>query len=169
MKFILDANVFIEPANFYYDLEIVPGYWKSLQKAHDHAFVHSIDKVRDELLVQKNQLAIWVKTLPKSFFDSSSDTAVTSKFSDVITWVYGHRVFSMAAKQDFANGADGWLVAYAAVNSATIVTQEVLKPDDTKRHVSIPNVCVEFSVKYINVYEFVRELGNSCLALRLDC
>jgi pimeloyl-ACP methyl ester carboxylesterase len=59
---------------------------------------------------------------------------------------------------DIANGADGWLVAYAKVMDCVIVTQEVLNPD-IKRKVPIPNVCQSFSVSFIDTFEMLRRLG----------
>lgn len=168
MKYVLDANAFIEPANLYYDLQVVPGYWKAIEQAHAQSLVLSIDRIRDELFAQKDDLAVWARTLPSSFFESSTDAQLVTKYTDVINWVWSHRTFNPAAKTEFAIGADGWLVAYSAVLGHTIVTQEVLKPDNTQRHVAIPNVCKQFGVQWINVYDLMRQLGTT-LGIKLDC
>ncbi|NLV92260.1 MAG: DUF4411 family protein [Firmicutes bacterium] len=58
------------------------------------------------------------------------------------------RHFRDSAKNEFASGADPWLVAYACAYNCSVVTQEVYKPE-TQRTVPIPNVCIEFNVGLI--------------------
>jgi len=62
------------------------------------------------------------------------------------------------AKDEFAGGADGWLVAYAISTGYTAVTQEVLAPY-VKKKVPIPNVCQHFNVTCIDTFEMMRKLG----------
>ena len=59
---------------------------------------------------------------------------------------------------DFASVADGWLVAYASVHSAVVVTHEADRPHARKR-VHIPNVCQQFNVPYLNTFDMLRQLG----------
>ena len=61
------------------------------------------------------------------------------------------------AKSKFASSADGWVAAYAYTIGATVVTQEVFKPDIKKR-VPLPNVCDDLEVEYMNTFELLREL-----------
>jgi hypothetical protein len=75
-----------------------------------------------------------------------------------MTWVQAQNQFSPAAKADFANGADGWLVAYARAKGCVVVTQEVPAPD-ARRKVPIPNVCQAFDVPFVNTFEMLRALG----------
>jgi len=73
-------------------------------------------------------------------------------------WVYAQDQFLDAAKADFADGADGWLVAYTSSKGYVVVTHEVLNPD-IKIKVPIPNVCDAFGVSYVNTFEMLRQLG----------
>jgi hypothetical protein len=75
-----------------------------------------------------------------------------------MTWVQAQNQFSPPAKADFANGADGWLVAYARAKGCVVVTQEVPAPD-ARRKVPIPNVCQAFDVPFVNTFEMLRALG----------
>jgi hypothetical protein len=75
-----------------------------------------------------------------------------------MTWVQDQNQYLAVAKADFANGADGWLVAYARAKACIVVTQEVAAPD-ARRKVPIPNVCQAFNVLFVNTFEMLRNLG----------
>ena len=73
-------------------------------------------------------------------------------------WVVGQAQFTDAAKREFADGADGWLIAYARVRGCVVVTRE--QPSrDVRRRVPIPNVCDAFGVAYLDTFEMLRRLG----------
>lgn len=158
MKYLVDSTAFIEPFQKYYPFSLVPQYWQVIALGHDDDCVHSIDHVHRELKGQKDDLSDWADRMPPGFFLDSSSHEAQTKYSEVIQWVM-EQDFNDKPKDDFAAGADGWLVAYAQINELTIVTQEALKSSDTKRHVSIPNVCRQFGVDCINVFEFFRRLS----------
>ena len=117
----------------------------------------SIDRVRAEMLSNKDQLSEWVNQAPDSLFVSSADPEVVSAFTDMMDWVQGNEQFQLEAKEEFASVADGWLAAYARIHSAVVVTQEIYSPDVRKR-VPLPNVCREFGVDYRNTFAMLREL-----------
>jgi hypothetical protein len=104
-----------------------------------------------------DDLARWVKLHP-SLFKSSDDESVFSQYSRIVEWVEHSTQFNDEAKRKFENGADGWLVAYAANCNGIVVTQEVFKRD-VKKQVPIPNVCRQFSVPYCDTFEMIRKLG----------
>ena len=64
------------------------------------------------------------------------------------------------AKAKFATGADGWLVAYARVHGATVVTNEQSAPE-SKREIKLPDVCDQFGVQRENIFAMLRAL-NVC-------
>ena len=66
--------------------------------------------------------------------------------------------FKDSAKSEFAKGADGWLVAFAKLNSYNLVTLEVFNPN-IQRKVPIPNVCRTFQVQCFDTFEMLRALG----------
>lgn len=158
-KFLMDANAFIEPRDRYYPFDICPGYWTALVQLHGVNRVFSIDRIRDELLEQDDDIKEWIEErAPDTFFKKTEDQAVIDSFQEMVNWVYGEPQFTDAAQSEFASVADGWLVAYAAVNRFVVVTQEEYNPD-VKRRVPIPNVCEEFEVEYVNTFEMLRALG----------
>jgi hypothetical protein len=72
-------------------------------------------------------------------------------------WVQDQSQYTAAAKAEFANEPDGWLVAYAMAKGRTVVTHEVLA-SDARRNVPIPNLCEPFQIRYIDTFVMLREL-----------
>lgn len=162
-RYLLDANAFIEPRDRYYGFDICPGYWTTLLQEHDRKRIFSIDRIRSELVPKKkgdkDDLAIWIEEkAPDTFFKKTENQFVIDMFQKMVKWAYDSSQFTDAAKAEFASVADGWLVAYAKVNKLIVVTHEEYAPE-IKKSVKIPNVCVEFDIEYVNVFEMLRDLG----------
>lgn len=157
IKYLLDANVFIQAKRTYYPFDICPGYWEALCWHKTQETIFSIDKVWSELKKGGDDLFTWATEtfLEDGFIDSSIASA---NYSTILQWVQNHSQFSVAAKSDFADVADGWLVALAKTKGYVLVTQEVINPS-IKRKVPIPNVCDAFGVKHISTYDLLRDLG----------
>jgi hypothetical protein len=163
-RYLLDANAFIEPRNRYYGFDICPGYWSALIAHNRASRIFSIDRVRGELVPQRasdrDQLARWIdQELTETFFKKTEDQAVIDKFQEMVQWVYRQNQFNSPAKAEFASVADGWVVAFAAVNSLVVVTHEQYAPD-AQRKVPMPNVCLEFDVDYVDTFAMLRDLGE---------
>lgn len=159
-KYLLDANAFIEAKDRYYGFDICPGYWSSLLVQHDSKRLFSIDRIADELNEQGDVVKQWIENeVPDTFFKKTEDQAVIDKFQKMVNWVYSQPQFTDAAKTEFASVADGWVIAYAAVNGLVVVTHEQFAPE-AKRKVPMPNVCVEFDVEYVDTFSMLRELGE---------
>lgn len=155
-RYVLDASVFIEAHKNYYASDICPGFWSALVRQHDASRVCSIDRVKSEL---KNvYLKAWISnTAPKTLFKGTADKNVVDVFGRMVKWVQSENQFTLEAKAEFASVADGWLIAFAKVNGLIVVTHEQYAPD-AKKNVKIPNVCIEFNVKYCNTFEMLRDL-----------
>ncbi len=158
-KYVLDANVFIEAKNRYYGFEICPGFWTSLIDLNKSKHVYCIDRIRDELVAQNDDIKDWVENRsPEEFFKKTQDQAVFDSFQAMVNWVYAQPQFFQAAKTEFASVADGWLLAYAHANGLTVVTHEEFAPK-AKRSVPMPNVCLEFDIDYVNTFEMLADLN----------
>ena len=156
--YLLDANIFIQAKNEYYSFSVCPGFWEALPWLHQKGFVWSIDRVGDELLAGKDDLAEWVKkTAPGSMFSPTTDKGIAKSFSEIMAWVQAYPQFVQSAKAEFANEADGWLIAFARVKGFVVVTHEVYAAD-TRRKVRIPNVCKQFSVEHVNTFKMLEDL-----------
>lgn len=159
-RYVVDADVFITAKKSYYAFDICPGFWKGLIRRHLDGRVLSIDRVRSELLQGRETegLVQWVKRdPPASFFHSVDEGVIATKYSEIMLWAQRNPRFLDAAKAKFATGADGWLVAFAAVQGAIVVTNEQPAPD-SKRDIKLPDVCQQFSVTYCNAFSMLRDL-----------
>lgn len=160
-RYLLDANAFIEAKERYYGFDICPGYWSSLLVQHHSRRLFSIDRIADELNEQDDVVKQWIRNeVPDTFFKKTEDQAVIDKFQEMVNWVYSQPQFTDAARTEFASVADGWVIAYAAVNGLVVVTHEQFAPE-AKRKVPMPNVCVEFDVEYVDTFSMLRELGET--------
>lgn len=155
--FVLDANIFIEAHRRYYAQDLCPGFWECLAHYCRERRVFSIDRVRDEVLISQNQLSKWVNQAPDDLFASSAEESVIDAFAEAMNWVQGNSQFRPEAKEQFARAADGWVVAYARVHNAVVVTHEAFNADARKR-VPIPNVCRQFAVDCCDTFAMLREL-----------
>ncbi len=157
-RYALDANVFIQAHHDYYAFDICPGFWNALIRQHEASRICSVDKIKPELLGRSDALSDWVKRrAPKTFFKETKDKKVISVYRDMANWAQSERQFTLAAKAKFLSAADGWLVAYAAVNGRVVVTHEGYAPD-IKKDIPIPNVCIEFGVEYCGTFDLLRGL-----------
>ena len=98
-----------------------------------------------------------VQRMYAAFGERDRDT-IMRLFHPHIEWVQNDAQYTEAAKVEFANVADGWVVAYAKENALIVVTEEVHNRD-IKRKVPIPNLCIRFDVEYMNTINMLRELG----------
>ena len=153
--YLLDTNVFIQAKNQYYSFQICPGFWESLILENAEEAVFSIDRVKAELLKGNDDLMQWVEdTAPGTFFKETDNKAVIECFTKIMEWVQSEPQYNDSSKAEFADGADPWLIAYAKVNGSVLVTHESLAAD-AKNKIPIPNVCVNFNVKYTHIFEML--------------
>lgn len=156
---LLDSDVLITAKNKYYSFDICPGYWSSLIHYHEEGRVYSIDRVKREILKfqKEDKLASWVKqALPRAFF-LASNTDVTKAYGEIIQWANQHPQYYDQAKNEFAQSADGWLVAHAVTRGATVVTNEVSAPE-SERDIKLPDVCRQFDVLCVDTFSMLRGL-----------
>ena len=160
-KYLLDANVFIEAKRRYYSFDICPGFWECLKVYNDNDQLCSIDRVKNELTSGGDDLAEWASnTIDPAFFHSTNQADTIAEYGNMVAWVFTQSQFKQEAKDEFANVADGWLIAYAKANDLILVTHEVANPG-IKRKVPMPNVCEVFDVEYMNTFEMLSVLKTS--------
>lgn len=147
----------------FYPFDVVPGFWNKLVELSNNGFITSIDKVKLEICkgATPDRLAEWcVNDLNPDFFvDTSSCVDI---YSEIAVWAQSSQLFTQSAKDDFlaTDLADPWLVAYAKKNGCIVVTHEVSQPS-RKNKIKIPEVCLQFSVRYLTPIEMFRELHES--------
>ena len=158
--YVIDSDVLITAKNSYYAFDLCPGFWKSLLASHQAGQVHSLDRNRMELLQGRDgdDLVEWVKeSVPGNFFLNTGQADVVTAYTDVMLWAQRNPQYYDNAKAQFATGADGWLAAYARVNGSVVVTLEEPRPD-SRNQIKLPDVCIQFGVRYENVFSMLRAL-----------
>ena len=157
---LVDSDVLITAKNLYYAFDICPGFWRSLLHHYRRGHVFSVDRVRNELLAGRRteNLVQWVRDeVPEGFFLPAETEEVIHVYTEIMMWIQRHPAYFDHAKAKFATGADGWLVAYAKVHGATVVTNEQPAPL-SRRDVKLPDVCDQFRVPRENTFDMLRAL-----------
>lgn len=160
-RYLVDSDVFITAKNLYYVFDLCPGFWNSLIHHHGERRVYSINRIRSELLAGRKteDLVQWVENdLPPGFFLDTDGEDVTSAYTEVMLWVQRTPQYFDRAKAKFATEADGWLVAYAMVHDAIVVTNEQPRPESRNR-VLLPDVCTQFDVTCKNIFFVLKDLA----------
>ncbi len=157
--YLLDSDVLITAKNQYYAFDLCPGFWQCVLHHHREGRVFSIARVRRELLAGgEDALVRWVKdSVPDDFFKSETEAEIRV-FDEIMEWVEGRDPrWSASAKEEFALGADGWLVACGRFLGATVVTNERSAPE-SRRKVKLPDVCDRFEVPCLDAFNWLRRL-----------
>lgn len=153
MAYLLDADTLIRAKNDYYGFDICPGFWEWLKFANGQGKIFMPDAVRTELLKGKDNLSEWIKALPSSFFVTPSE-ATTPHFETVSAWAQAQD-FTPAAKSDFYNKADYFLVAQARELGYTVVTNET-HDAIAKKRIKIPTACIGVDASWTNAFSMLR-------------
>jgi hypothetical protein len=160
--FVLDSNFFIQAYRLHYPLDVVPSFWLKIIALAERGIIESIDKVKEELYLNNDELTTWCKNnLAPDFFKPTD--SVISQYILVTQWANSRSDhYNTAALAEFldANEADAWLVAYSIANKIKIVTHETSDPNSKKR-IKIPDACIPHGLSCVNTIEMFRLLGES--------
>lgn len=155
-RYHLDANVFIQAKNGPYSMDIVPSFWRLLDKQAEAGVVCSSITVYAELATGNDELADWVKERKGTGLFREPSADVQRFFNQIATYVQARYAEHQA--QEFLAGADAWVIAHAKAENALVVTHENLVNEYSKKP-KIPNICRHFGVEWLNVYQMLRALG----------
>ncbi len=156
MAYLFDTNIFIRSKNEM-PMELWPTFWAKIANLVQSGQVFSIVNVKAEIEKGKDELTTWIKdNAPKSFF-ISVDSDVIDKYQEIQQWAVS-KDFTPAAKQEFAEVADAYLVATAAAKCLSLVTYET-SDSNCKKRVKIPDACNANGVRYCDLNTVFRELG----------
>lgn len=160
--FLIDANVFIEAKNKYYNMSFCPAFWDWLLRGCAGQQIFSIQGIYDELTNGNDELKTWSMS-NRHFFLPVSDEHTQNNLSAVVSYVASQQVsvpMASGAMEEFLRGADTWLIAKAMSTGATIVTHERLDIQ-CKRKFLIPNICRHFGVNYLDTFALLQQLNAS--------
>jgi hypothetical protein len=155
LKYLLDANTYIQAKLQYYGMDFCPGYWDWLDEKFQTGEVGSIEFIGKELKDGNDELALWAKARSHQFVKHDDD-GTQSVFAAIADYVM-QKDFNPGNRDHFLEKGDPWLIAKARTLGATVVTQEAAVSPDTKK-VKVPNICAEFGVRCITTFDMLREL-----------
>ncbi len=157
--FIVDSNFFIQAHRVIYPLDVAVSFWEKVRQLALDGKIISIDKVKNELYQNEDDLKNWCKdNLPDNFFCDS--TVLINEYSDVVAWAISRSDhYLQKAIDEFlgADEADAWIVAYALKNDCIITTYEKSQPE-RKNKIKIPEPCESFGIRYLDTIEMFRLL-----------
>lgn len=160
--YCLDANVLIQAWQKYYSPNICADYWDVLNQLGKDERIFIPEEVKNEIVVgvdkekEEDNLSKWLK---------SSSIPVQKLTEDVIkcwqTILQANELHKLLV--DNVKGrslADPWVISHALNRNATVVTKESpITSINAKKPITIPNVCENMGVRWIDDFTFVRELG----------
>ncbi len=93
--FILDSNFFIQAHRSNYPFDVLPSFWTKIQQLAHKQLIISIDKVRDEIFQNDDELTNWCQTyLPDDFFKDSSISI--AEYAALVSWANSKNNFFSA-------------------------------------------------------------------------
>lgn len=150
MKYVIDSCSLIN-ARSEYNMQkstFLP-IWNKLKEMVDNGTLISTEEVLEEL--KDEDLLSWAKVNNQMFY--KTDQSVQNKVAEIL------KIFPNLIKlKSVANSnADPFLIAVAILlDDTVIVTDERLGDENNDPH--IPNVCIKYGIKYMNLHEFVNSL-----------
>lgn len=154
MSYLLDANIFIQAKNLHYGFDFCPAFWNWLELNNEGGKVYSVAKVGDELIAGNDELSEWASRQGGKFF-LAPDPSMLPAFARVSAWASSpERIYEPAAVNTFLQVADYYLIAHALAHDSIVVSHE--KPDNSKKRVKIPDVCIGLGITCLNPYEMLR-------------
>ena len=163
--FIVDSNSFMTPYRFYYAFDLVPAYWDALIKHIKTGRIVVLDMVKAEIDKGEDDLSKWLSNTDGLVIIPHVDEKTIGNYQRILHHVAYSGLYKESALQIWAQGnvADPWLIASAAANGYTLVTEEIgangLSTKNRQKSAKIPDVAEKFEVETVNVYEMMRRLG----------
>jgi hypothetical protein len=160
--YCLDANVLIQAWQKYYAPEICPDYWEILNELGKQGRIFIAEEVKNEIVViddnvkKEDDLSKWLK---RSAIPVHKPTENVIKcWQNIILANPLHKLLVDNVKG--RSLADPWVISHALDKKATVVTKESpIISLNAKKPVTIPNVCDNMGVRWIDDFAFVKEIG----------
>lgn len=160
--YCLDANVLIQAWQKYYSQDICPDYWDILNELGSEGKIFIPEEVKNEIVVKddkekaEDDLSKWVKR---------SSIPVHRLTEEVIkcwqTILQANPLHKLLVDNIKGRSlADPWVISHALNKNATVVTKESpIISINAKKPVTIPNVCDNMGIRWIDDFTFLKELG----------
>ena len=155
MLYLIDANVLIDAAEYYYPLDRVPQFWEWLEDMSGNGSLKIPLEIYEEITSDDEALAAWLKANRSTMvLGESIDPELLTK---VVEEGYAPNLTESELEEI---GADPSLIAYALANPSNrcVVTTEASKPKRKRANRHIPDVCKDIGIRCINTFCLIREL-----------
>ncbi len=150
--YVLDTNIFRYLDNMYPKRFVT--LWAHIDKLVKNGKLWSVKEVYNEIefVCQSSHVEAWVE-LNRRIFKTPSTEDEIKIIAEILEYPQ-YRDF--VRKENFLKGfpvADPFIIASAKVNNAFVVTEEKI----AKNGARIPNACLDFNTKYINMEQFLEK------------
>lgn len=161
MIYLIDSSCFMTASRVSNPIDIALSFWNKLAElAQNHTF-YSIDKVKDEITLNDDELSKWcVANLPDDFFISTETVEVYQKYAELVNWAQNKGIKQTGVDKFIDDTkADIYFVAFASLSPSTytVVTEET-SAINSKKDIKLPDACSAFGVRAINLMSMLREL-----------
>ncbi len=153
--FCLDANVLIQAWQKYYSPKFCPDYWLILNELGKQKIIFLPEYVYEEIIRTDDDLSKWLKKSDIPIHKISE--SVTKCLKSIYSFNPIHK--NLVDNTKARSLADPWIIAHAIDERATVVTKEDKVTAINSNKIKIPNVCDNMSVRWINDFQFIEELG----------
>ncbi|MEW6195273.1 MAG: DUF4411 family protein [Bacteroidota bacterium] len=159
-KYCLDANFFIEAWNKYYSPDFCSDYWKVIAELGEKEIIFIPEIVKEEVINTDTLIKEWfqLNVIPVHMIDEN----VTSCLKLIYSTNTNHQ--RLVDNTKGRSIADPWVIAHALNEKAIVVTKEEKITNPASQRIKIPNVCDNMGVKWMNDFDFIREIG-----IRFSC
>jgi len=161
--YLIDTNTLIEAKNRYYHFDICPGFWKAILTNNN---IKTIEMVIQEIKDGRDELKDWIinnEQIIKTKLIEIDDN-IQQNFIEISNYVNNLQYPPISEKERFLSKADPWLIATCKTYNYILVTQESYIPATNTKKIKIPNICTQFNVEYISLFDLLkRENIQFCL------
>ena len=160
MRFLLDANVFIQAHRLYYPFDVFPAFWGWIEQENAAGSIGSIKEVYDEIEDGNDPLAVWIKALDsEKWFLKCDDEDTQRYYAEIANEIMAGTHYTQSAKAEFLTVADSWLIAKVRAMNLTVVTEE--RSNTQRRNkIFVPDICNMYNIPCINTIGLIRTLGG---------
>ena len=157
MLYLLDANVLIDAAHGFFQLDRVPQFWDWLVGEGETGRIAVPREIWEEFKDGNDLLGRWARSDPvKShlLFGEESEAAIVGR---VVNTGYGS---DLTDAEVIELGRDPFLIAYAVKAAADrcVVTTERSKPSKKRGRRHIPDVCRDLGVPCLDTVGLINAL-----------
>ena len=160
MIYLLDADTLIRADSTFYPLKRFPVFWHWLRFNGNAGNVKVPLEQYEEVIAGKGELVDWLKEEENRealLFTEEVDPDLVAKVT-----AEGYAPDLDEAEQETV-GRDPFLIAYAVVAAAErcVVSFEISAPSKKRANRKVPDVCANFGVKCVTLFELIKILDFS--------